>query len=98
MKNELINRIKTNMKNHLNEIQMKKLSKTLEIILNDFEVFKKHKPLSVEESEENQDLLIAFLSAKQIEGCSQNTIKYYSNTIMKMLDSLKFKNRKHHNR
>ena len=50
MKNELINRIKTNMKNHLNEIQMKKLSKTLEIILNDIEVFKKHKPLSVEES------------------------------------------------
>ena len=41
------------MKNHLNEIQMKKLSKTLEIILNDFEVFKKHKPLSVEESKKS---------------------------------------------
>ena len=46
MKTELINLIKINMKPYLNEIQLEKLNGYLEIILNDFEVFKKDKFLS----------------------------------------------------
>ncbi len=42
----------------------------------------------IDESKENQDLLISFLSAKEIEGGSQKTISYYKNTIMCMLDSI----------
>ena len=79
------------MQHYLNEIQMKKLNGHLEIILNDFEVFKKDKILSNDESKENQELLMSFLSAKQIEGCSEKTIDYYGNTIFKMLESINLK-------
>ena len=91
MKNILINLIKTKMKPYLDEIQIYQLNKNLKVILNDFEVFKKDKILPIDESKENQELLITFLSAKQIEGCSERTIAYYNTTIMKMLDSLNLK-------
>ena len=91
MKTELINLIKINMKPYLNEIQLEKLNGYLEIILNDFEVFKKDKFLSTDESKENRELLVSFLSAKQIEGCSEKTIDYYRNTIFKMLESVNLK-------
>jgi len=79
------------MQPYLNEIQLEKLNRHLEIILNDFEVFKKDKILSNDESKENQELLVSFLSAKQIEGCSEKTIDYYGNTIFKMLESINLK-------
>jgi len=59
--------------------------------LNEFEVFKKDNNLSVDESKENHELLMSFLSAKQIEGCSEKTINYYRNTIFKMLKSVNLK-------
>ena len=91
MKNELIRLIGSKMQPYLNEIQLEKLNGHLEIILNDFEVFKKDKILSNDESKENQELLVSFLSAKQIEGCSEKTIDYYGNTIFKMLESINLK-------
>jgi len=91
MKNELIRLIGSKMQHYLNEIQLEKLNGHLEIILNDFEVFKKDKILSNDESKENQELLVSFLSAKQIEGCSEKTIDYYGNTIFKMLESINLK-------
>jgi len=54
-------------------------------------VFKKDNNLSVDESKENHELLMSFLSAKQIEGCSEKTINYYRNTIFKMLKSVNLK-------
>ena len=74
MKNILINLIKTKMKPYLDEIQIYQLNINLKVILNDFEIFKKDKILPIDESKENQELLITFLSAKQIEGCSERTI------------------------
>ena len=59
--------------------------------MNEFEVFKKDNNLSVDESKENHELLMSFLSAKQIEGCSEKTINYYRNTIFKMLESVNLK-------
>lgn len=91
MKTELINLIKINMKPYLNEIQLEKLNGYLEIILNEFEVFKKDNILSADESKENRELLVSFLSAKQIEGCSEKTIDYYRNTIFRMLRSVNLK-------
>jgi integrase/recombinase XerD len=38
-----------------------------------------------EEFVENNEYLIMFLSAKQVEGCSSRTINYYQSTIEKML-------------
>ena len=48
-------------------------------------MFKKDKH---DETKENHELLLSFLSAKEIEGCSQKTITYYKNTIMGMLNSI----------
>ena len=36
----------------------------------------------------NEALLKAFLSAKQVEGCSQPTIRYYGNTIKQLADNM----------
>ncbi len=36
----------------------------------------------------NDTLLKAFLSAKQVEGCSQPTIRYYRNTIKQLADNM----------
>jgi len=52
---------------------------------------KKDNNLSFDESKENQELLMSFLSAKQIEGCSEKTIDYYRNMIFKMLESVNLK-------
>ena len=76
------------MKAYLNENQMVELNNVLNIILNDFEVIKSEDYLTVAESKKNQDLLDNFLSAKQVEGCSDRTITYYRTTVLKMLDSL----------
>lgn len=91
MKNELIRIIGSNMKPYLNEIQIAQLNESLKSILNDFEVFKKDNNLPVDESKVNQELLVSFLSAKQIEGCSEKTIDYYGNTIFKMMESVNLK-------
>ena len=76
MKNELIRLIESNMEYYLDEIQIARLNESLKSILNDFEVFKKDNNLSVDESKDNHELLVSFLSAKQIEGCSEKTIDY----------------------
>ena len=91
MKTKFIKLIKTKMKPYLNEIQISKLNEILKFILIDFEVIKKDKRLTFDEAKENQDLLINFLSAKQIEGCSERTINYYKSTIFKMLNYLNLK-------
>ena len=91
MKDELIRLIKTKMEPHLSEIQIYELNRNLRVILSDFEVVKIDKNLPVEVSKENQKLLVSFLSAKEIEGCSQKTITYYKNTIVKMLDEVNLK-------
>ncbi len=61
MKNELIRLIRSNMKHYLNEIQIARLNETLKSILNEFEVFKKDNNLSLDESKENQELLVSFI-------------------------------------
>ena len=79
------------MKPYLNENQLTKLFETLNLTLNEFDIIKKDKILSIEESKENQDLLRNFLSAKQVEGCSERTIDYYKTTILKMLNTINLK-------
>ena len=79
------------MKPFLNENQIVKLNNTLINELEEFEVYKKDKNLSISESKENYDLLNSFLSAKKVEGCSIRTIHYYKTTLIKMLESVNLK-------
>ncbi|WP_458453367.1 site-specific tyrosine recombinase/integron integrase [Methanobrevibacter sp.] len=79
------------MKPFLDENQIDELNIVLMEVLNDFEVIKNNSKLSIFDSKENNDLLDNFLSAKQVEGCSERTINYYKSTIFKMLDEIKLK-------
>ncbi|WP_176756754.1 hypothetical protein [Selenomonas ruminantium] len=37
----------------------------------------------------NEELLVIFLSAKKVEGCSDRTVRYYRLTLQKALEQLK---------
>ncbi|WP_367270525.1 site-specific tyrosine recombinase/integron integrase [uncultured Methanobrevibacter sp.] len=60
-------------------------------MLNDFEVIEKDMNLSISESKGNHELLHNFISAKQVEGCSERTLNYYKTTIFKMLNYVKLR-------
>ncbi len=91
MKTKVINLIKNKMEPYLDENQAIKLGNVLISVLNDFNITEKVLNLSILESNENQDLLDNFLSAKRVEGCSERTITYYRTTIFKMLDKVGLK-------
>lgn len=71
-----IETILNDMSDYLNITQMKQLQESLLKRL-EYEINK--------EVIENNEYLIMFLSAKQVEGCSQRTISYYQSTLEKML-------------
>ena len=41
------------------------------------------------ETKRDEDLVAAFIEAKQVEGCSPKTLDYYRNTLEKLQASLK---------
>ena len=44
--------------------------------------------MTTDEKENNIALINQFISAKKIEGCSDNTLKYYSNTLTNLISSV----------
>ena len=69
------------MADYLNISQMKKLQ---EVLLQTFS----EKTIQKKEVS-NDEYLRLFLDAKQIEGCSERTIQYYSVTVDRMLQKIK---------
>ena len=67
------------MRPHLDNIQAKLLQDTLVAALERFEVQVKSE---VREFADDDRLIDAFLAAKQTEGCSPKTLKYYNTTIL----------------
>ena len=88
MKQKFINQIKKAMKPFLDENQRNILENTLNDLFKDFDVIQIDKSLNLEESTNNYFLLESFLSAKQVEGCSDRTLSYYNSTLIKMLDEV----------
>lgn len=88
LKTKVITLIRNSMKPFLDKNQIFELDNSLKKILKNFELIKINKNLTINESQENQELLKSFLAAKEIEGCSERTLAYYNSTIIKMLDSL----------
>jgi len=72
--------ILNDMSDYLNVTQMKQLQESL--------VKRLEYEINEEEVVENNEYLTMFLSAKQVEGCSNRTISYYQSTIEKMLSIL----------
>lgn len=83
MKNLAILEIMNLMSEALNNKQLELLQKTLDHVFYNKEVVaisEQHEPQNTDEN-----LIDAFLSAKNVEGCSKRTILYYKSTIENML-------------
>lgn len=84
MENRLIVDIEQEMQAHLNNYQMEQLHKVLTHHLRDT-------PDEVDydaENRESESLLISFIAAKRVEGCSNKSLRYYESTLKKMLDTV----------
>lgn len=84
MKEELITEIQQKMLGSLNNEQLMELRSVLEDVLHSVSI-------SIDESDskkQEQDTVGTFITAKRIEGCSEKTLTYYTNTIEAMVDGI----------
>lgn len=87
MKQKLMNNILQGMLGALNNAQMKRLQLVLETALDRY--FESDDTQDASQMDEvNKKMLDAFIDAKRIEGCSEKSLRYYKNTIDKMLTSI----------
>lgn len=87
MKKTLINQIQTEMAGTLNNAQRQKLSEVLEHCFFNVDVVVLNNENFIQ-SKSNQTLKEEFLSAKQVEGCSERSVSYYSSTLDNLIKSL----------
>ena len=88
MKKTLINQIQTEMSGILNNAQRQKLSEVLEHCFFNVDVIALGNE-NLNLSKSNQTLKEEFLSAKQVEGCSERSVSYYSSTLDNLIKNLK---------
>lgn len=88
MKTELIHEICQLMNNHLSPEQNQILKNTLEQVFQDFNLPDRSEQVSNDDQQNNTKLINLFIAAKKIEGCSENTLKYYSSTLLSMINSI----------
>lgn len=88
MKTQLTNEICRLMNSHLSSEQNHLLKNTLLQVFSKFTLPDNSSSFSEDDFQQNTKLINLFIAAKRIEGCSENTLKYYSNTLIKMVDSL----------
>lgn len=88
MKMDVILNITKDMEDSLTDYQLNKLKESLIINFEKVEFIMKTDELKhQEELDENKAMIESFISSKQIEGCSDRTIKYYKEIIDKFNDS-----------
>lgn len=85
MKDKLIVQIQASMAPRLNSEQLEELRRVLTNALHGVEVIERKAP-EPSEAKENGGLLVVFIAAKRIEGCSEKSLKYYDSTVRQMLD------------
>ena len=88
MKNKLTREICRLMDKHLTPMQNELLKSTLNQVFSDFGLNEISEEEILKNSEQNNRLIQLFIAAKKIEGCSENTLKYYSNTLISMSNSI----------
>lgn len=84
MRRELIEEVKMRMLPYLNSVQMIKLSKVLETVLQGLDI----DTLEEEAKLDSDSLLAAFITAKRLEGCSEKTLAYYQKSIEAVLQAI----------
>lgn len=87
MKKTLINQIQTEMSGVLNNAQRQKLKEVLKHCFFNVDVVALENENLIQ-SKSNQTLKEEFLSAKQVEGCSERSVNYYSSTLDNLIKSL----------
>ena len=88
MKMDVILNITKDMEDSLTDYQLNKLKESLIINFEKLDFILKTDDLKhQEELDENTSMIESFISSKQIEGCSDRTIKYYKEIIDKFNDS-----------
>ena len=87
MKKTIINQIQTEMSGILNNAQRQKLSEVLEHCFFNVEVIALGNENLIQ-SKSNQALKDEFLSAKQVEGCSERSVNYYRSTLDNLIKTL----------
>lgn len=88
MKKELIHEICQLMAPHLSQEQNHVLKNILGQVFTNFGLPENSGQLSNDDFAHNTELINLFLAAKKIEGCSDNTLKYYSNTLTNLLNTI----------
>lgn len=88
MKTDVISNITKDMEDSLTDYQLNKLKESLIINFKGVEFVVKTDELKhQEELDENKNMINSFISSKQVEGCSERTIKYYKEIIEKFVNS-----------
>lgn len=88
MKTKLVQEICQRMKIHLSAEQNRLLENTLLQIFDSYELPDETPSDVTHQHRENTHFIELFIASKKIEGCSENTLKYYSNTLTKMLNAI----------
>lgn len=94
-KEQIILAITNEMANNLTNYQLELLKNILIVHFKDIEItILTDETKKKEEQETNEKYINLFLSAKEVEGCSYRTIKYYRETLQHLINSLRksFKN------
>ena len=87
MKNEIITEIEQSLLNYLDNAQMEVLHATLVRCLGNIDIVNLKQTSGISQYS-NIELIDKFISAKEIEGCSKRTTKYYESTLLKMNSKL----------
>ena len=87
MKENIIQAIVAKMQRDLDCRQMAQLKAVLTSELHNVEIIEKEEYV-YQQTQENEQFLNSFISAKKIEGCSDKTLAYYRNTIERLLVTL----------
>lgn len=89
MKEKITKEICKEMANQLSNLQLQKLEEALCSIFNNYDISLNSGDLENHEFIENVRLIELFVASKKIEGCSEKSLRYYSNTLMRMIRHLK---------
>lgn len=84
MKQEIITEIEQSLLNYLDNSQIKVLHEVLIRCFQEVEISSKKESSQNISEYSNNELISRFISAKEIEGCSKRTTKYYESTLVKM--------------
>lgn len=87
MKNEIITEIEQSLLNYLDNAQMEVLHAALVRCLGNVDIVNLKQTSGISQYS-NIELIDKFISAKEIEGCSKRTTKYYESTLLKMNSKL----------